>query len=723
MSAEVKARRYRAFIAYAHRDRRWAAWLHRRLEFYRVPRRLVGRATPAGKVPRRLGPIFRDREELASSADLGESINAALDRSDALILVCSPAAARSRWVNEEVARFRRGRADSRIFCLIVAGDAASEECFPPALREDAQGGESPESGTAEPLAADLRREGDGRKLALLKLVAGLLGVDLDELRRREAQRQVRRWSAVAVLAIAVTAATSLLAFEAMIQRNAADRQRAQAEGLVSFMLGNLRNELEPIGRLDLLDMIGKRALAYYAAQNPDTLDADSLARRAKALLLIGQVYDQRGKLSDALPAFQEAARTTEKLLARKPNDAQRIYDHAQSVYWLGYIAYQRGRTTKAKTEFGLYQTLAERLVAIDPDKAEWQTELEYASSNLGTLLLNENDSIDAADAFHKALEVAERLVRKDPGNAQRQMDLAQSRAWLADSETHLGRFDDAGRQRRAELAIYDRLLTADPANTSVRESRVASQRALAAIAMAQGDLDGALKRAHGANADADYLVARDSSNADWQNLEAGALTNAAQILLYRGDISAASTAALRAEAIVRALTDRSPGVVVWQAVLGQSRLLRARVAAGRDDHATALLIIRKSISGLVALPPKMREDEQIRELFLYSYLFEGDQLHALGKSGSRAAWQAALRSLGRGDRRAPFDVRTAIAAACLRLGERARADAIVADLDASHYRAPDFLRLKRQIADSDAAAANPRSREGASKPHLQPEGN
>ncbi|HSC15237.1 MAG TPA: hypothetical protein VLI71_08990, partial [Gammaproteobacteria bacterium] len=76
--------RYRAFISYSHRDERWATWLHKSLERYRVPRRLVGRATPMGAVPARIAPVFRDREELPTATDLGRVVNAALEQSAAL---------------------------------------------------------------------------------------------------------------------------------------------------------------------------------------------------------------------------------------------------------------------------------------------------------------------------------------------------------------------------------------------------------------------------------------------------------------------------------------------------------------------------------------------------------------------------------------------------------------------------------------------------------------
>src|SRR5690348_4271128 len=54
--------RYWAFISYSHSDERWAAWLHHVLETYRVPAPLAGGPTRDGARPRRLFPVFRDRD-------------------------------------------------------------------------------------------------------------------------------------------------------------------------------------------------------------------------------------------------------------------------------------------------------------------------------------------------------------------------------------------------------------------------------------------------------------------------------------------------------------------------------------------------------------------------------------------------------------------------------------------------------------------------------------
>ena len=79
--------RYSAFISYNHRDKASAAWLHRAIETYRIPPRLRGRQTPLGVLGARLPPVFRDREEMATSPDLSQSIREALAESASLIVV------------------------------------------------------------------------------------------------------------------------------------------------------------------------------------------------------------------------------------------------------------------------------------------------------------------------------------------------------------------------------------------------------------------------------------------------------------------------------------------------------------------------------------------------------------------------------------------------------------------------------------------------------------
>jgi hypothetical protein len=144
--------KYKAYICYSHADSRWASWLHRALESYRLPRKLVGTSAGAGKVPARIRPVFRDRDELSSTSDLGETVKQALSDSENLIVVCSPDAAASFWVDEEIRQFASLGGEKQIFCVIVDGEPPGIDtpstCFPEALAE---------IGLQEPLAADVRK--------------------------------------------------------------------------------------------------------------------------------------------------------------------------------------------------------------------------------------------------------------------------------------------------------------------------------------------------------------------------------------------------------------------------------------------------------------------------------------------------------------------------------------------------------------------------------------
>ena len=121
--------KYKAFISYSHIDEKWAKWLHTGLERYRVPRRIVESEDLSTN---RLIPIFRDRDELASAGSLSETILHALVESEFLIVVCSPSAAKSRWVNAETQQFIDMERADRVLCLIVDGEPP--DCFPRILQ-------------------------------------------------------------------------------------------------------------------------------------------------------------------------------------------------------------------------------------------------------------------------------------------------------------------------------------------------------------------------------------------------------------------------------------------------------------------------------------------------------------------------------------------------------------------------------------------------------------
>ena len=229
--------KYWAFISYSHQDEKWAAWLHKGLETYRVPPRVVGGEERAFPVPRKIFPVFRDREELPTSADLGQQINLALRQSRYLIVICSPRSASSLWVNEEIKHFKAMGRENQVLAVIVDGEPnASDkpdfpvpECFPPALRfRIGPDGESTGERT-EPIAADAREGKDGKVNAKLKLIAGVLGVDFDALKQRERQRKRRKLTIGLSFASLLALTISSLGVYSYFQRQEATRRQIEAK--------------------------------------------------------------------------------------------------------------------------------------------------------------------------------------------------------------------------------------------------------------------------------------------------------------------------------------------------------------------------------------------------------------------------------------------------------------------------------------------------------------
>lgn len=159
---------YYAFISYKSEDVEWAIWLQHELEHYHLPASFNGRTD----IRQELRPVFRDIDEL-SAGNLPEQIKRALENSQNLIVVCSPQAAASPWVNQEVETFiSLGRTD-RIFPFIVEGNSP-KEFFPPALLALPK--------NEERLGGDAAKQ--DRDIAFVKVVAGMLGLGFDSLWNR-----------------------------------------------------------------------------------------------------------------------------------------------------------------------------------------------------------------------------------------------------------------------------------------------------------------------------------------------------------------------------------------------------------------------------------------------------------------------------------------------------------------------------------------------------------
>jgi tetratricopeptide (TPR) repeat protein len=655
--------RYYAFLSYSHQDKALADWLHRELERFRVPRSLAGKLTTNGVVPRRLTPIFRDQQDLSAGADLGEEIEAALAASQFLIVLCSPTAATSRWTNAEIESFKRTRPEGCVLAAVVAGEPfasdipgrEAEECFPPALRYkyDRRGHQTAKR--AEPLAADFRDSGEGQRMALLKLIAGMLGVGLDELVQRDTTRRHRQLAWLAAGSLGGMAVASALAVTAIQARDAARDQRREAEGLVAYMLGDLKDKLEPIGRLDALDGVGSRVLAYYSKQDASELSDAALIQRARALSLTAQVAYLRGNYDSAARLYREAMAGTGEAIRRDPGDPQRLYEHAQNVFWVGDLARQRGRTDRAETAFREYGELAGRMVAIQPDNLKYRMEVQYARENLGIVLMNQRRFDEALRQFNAIVKAIESMRMIDPDNKEYQNELSNAYGWLADAHRALGQLDDAIAVRQRQISYIDGLIAGGNSDVMLRQRLIVAHQALGILLTSRGQIARANEEYGEALTQAARLISIEPNNRKWRDLSASVQLELAKNLVALGRTSEAAQEAATGCGTAADLRARAADVARWRTLQTTCLSVRSRIALASGATAQAMALAEQALAA--AHSENTGDPVADRYIVAAASCLLGDvQARAGDREGAIATWSAALAGLPRNVTERPWEI-------------------------------------------------------------------
>lgn len=522
---------YKAFLSYSHTDERWAKWLHRALENYRIPRGVQG----VSATDRRIAPVFRDREELAAAATLSSSIRDALSRSENLVVLCSPDAARSEWVNEEIRQFRQGESSDRVFCIVVEGDAAKVgvgSVFPPALFDGVAQRDQ------EPLAADPRPWADGKRLALQKLVAAMLGVGLDELRRRDHQRRRIR---LAFGGCAATALLVLLIFT-MMTWSSEREQKARTEELAGFMV-DLGERVGANVDLETLQLMTSQANRVFEDMNWRSLSPDLGIKVALAIRQFAAVSDSQGRKTEAREGYERSLHQLTVLHKRFPENVAVLFELSQAQFYLGDHFFWQEAYDLALPLMEAYEESARLLLQKNPESADYQLELAYALTSQAAIRfdgqigpieevfrlsessldrfsrvlvgLPENATLlshysnmlawsaeaqeavcnlqEAVKARQEVLAVTEQAVGREPGNKVFRAEVAYAHSGLAKLRYQQGRLADAQSLIVRSIDLLETLLVSDPSNTEYRKDINNSQLFHAKVLSGLGDHDDAIE--------------------------------------------------------------------------------------------------------------------------------------------------------------------------------------------------------------------------------------
>ena len=577
--------RYRAFLSYSHEDERWARWLHRALESYRVPKRL--RADNPG-IPAHLKPVFRDREDLASSASLPSLVQRVLEHSEALIVICSPAAAASKWVNEEIRIFRRLGRGERIFCVVVAGEPGDGgDCFPPALHEPVALDDGRRAAALEPIAADLRPGRDSKHDALMRLVAGLLDVPLDRLIQRDLHRRQRQMIRITALSTVLALVIGILAVTALVSQREAREQGARWTDLQDWMLDEMAQTLDETGTLREHEDLVRTALENLGEVDPEKADEQTLGRFYSGLTQLGQVHREAGRPALAMSTFERALDAAERRVALIPDDLEARMELADAHYWVGRVHWDAGRLDEAAQAFDQQGAIMAEVAAAAPDDPGAQLWHGYAVTNNGRFHERTGQFEQAEARYQQVMAINQRVENSFPDHEDAANEVGFAHNNLGVLALSMGSFEAAAEHLEADLVVKQAMLATDPGSHFFREDVASAHYFVGRVFHARGEWDAAAMHFDRAIEEMQLLIGRDPDQTEWPMR--AAMFNIAQASVARQQGQAETAAGLLDEAIrsLESLIEDDSLNSQWHRQLVRAHVQAARVAAARGQPGVA----------------------------------------------------------------------------------------------------------------------------------------
>jgi serine/threonine protein kinase len=303
----------------------------------------------------------------------------------------------------------------------------------------------------------------------------------------DAPKRRLRFAAATLALLLVLAAAVRYTLDVTAARDEARQHRRQADELIAFMVGDLRQKLEGVGRLDVLDGVASRALAYFASLRPEELTGADLDHNARALAQLGDVREHEGKLPEAIALFRQSARFASAAVARKDAREEWELTLSNAYFELGDAYRRQGNVPEALRNFEAYFDIAQRLAQRHPGDLRYQAELSYGHGNLGAAYEAAGDSAQALREYRRACDLDRERLRRAPHDERWQGDLANSVNRLGVVLKKRGDLAGARRAFDEDLQIRRRLAAASPQDVR-RQERLATSLAWAGtLQQATGD--------------------------------------------------------------------------------------------------------------------------------------------------------------------------------------------------------------------------------------------
>ncbi|GAB3413876.1 winged helix-turn-helix domain-containing protein [Massilia agilis] len=527
---------------------------------------------------------------------------------------------------------------------------------------------------------------DMHELSLSALERELIDASTRKAKRRD---QVRLMVMASIVILAVLAgAASLVAFSS---KRVAQQRRAEAEGLMGFMLGDFADKLRPLGRLDLLDSVSGKALEYLAVN--DDSNAASQTNRAKALQVIAEVSYARSDAKAAISALDSARAILLRQLVGGGQNWEVVKGLGGNAFWHGQIYLNQGDMARAEEQFKLYQQYTDRLNRIDSNNIEGWVEQSYAHTNLGQLALKRGNLDRAAADFAASIELKQRALVLRPNDKTLLAELANSLSWLASTREALGALEEALRLYNHQVEVVSRLYESSPSDSLwAKNTAVALQRRGWLKAM-MGQTGGGIADLTEAQQLLQAVVLREPKHRVWEILLTGVRFELLRVQLAEGSPSVLRSLHSVAETAKRLLVlDPKSRESALTLALAYQNIGVAALSSGRYEEAT--MFLSQSLESLQVLFASNRDQIRYRGDVARTLVFLGQANAGIGNTvEAKRACGSALELLDESIKGSDYRLLDPWVRAQLCLGRMAAAAAGHERLKSIGYREASYSRF------------------------------
>ncbi|HYC92412.1 MAG TPA: protein kinase [Thermoanaerobaculia bacterium] len=430
--------------------------------------------------------------------------------------------------------------------------------------------------------------------------------------------------------------------KAVAAQQEAERRRAQLETMVEFMLGDLRKKLEPVGRLDVLDDVGQRALAYFESLDPKVMSADALARNAKALNQLGEVRLGQGNTPEALRMFRQAETLTTQAVRREPRNGPALLVHGATEFWIGNALSTQGRTDEALQHMQKYMQVGETLAKLDPANREYLLERAYGNSGVAAMLEAKGELEAALRHYRVSADVKRELARREPDDIDAQAEVARAHNKIGVVLYKMGDVRGALEHAEREVSIYRQLVQREPKQNQWRQRLAASMGYLGRALDESGRKRDALALWREELALQRELVALDPTNVSARRALAICARRIAADAGQDGDHTRAVALFTEARTLIAGVMKQAPTRMSFAVDAAQIDLAYARYLVSTGKRAQAVELLRDTLRRLEAMPS---DDLYARSQLASTALLLGELLEPSDPAAAAAQWQRAEEAL------------------------------------------------------------------------------